>query len=661
MHRNRREAELLFATIYAGLPLYGAESGSRMAVTVCHVILGLLLLRALFAPRTEFRIPPLVLKFSAIAYLFFFVFDAARISDSLILASTHLVFFISVYQPLDPETRANHGQRLLIALLICITSLATSTSLSIVFFLVGFVVLTFRQLIDLTHSHAAIDAETTPLDGPPKAAAFTYLLPTAMIAVVLFPALPRVHNPFVRGFTGALEGSSTGLSDSIDFSVNRNITPDPTVVARVWMPQDAVPFFTPLRLRGSVYDGWIDRRWKASSPGIPRRVPVDRDGRFAIGKPVGFSRSVTVQQSVIRERRVYLPSGTHHVKGVPRLTEYGRRTIYAVPASSSGIIAYEAEMSRRILPIDDKAAAPKLPGYPISPRVAAMAENLTRGATTPEEIAGRIEEHLSTKFEYVPNPATLGRPFNVDEFLLRERRGHCEYFAAGMVVLLEARGVPSRIVGGFYGGKLNPLTGYFTLLKSDAHAWVEVWNGREWVTYDPTPASLRPGNQKQGLIRAYASALADSVNYFWDRYILTFGLQDQVTLLMRALEGTRSALRSAKQELTRFRSQLFSASGLIALVLVVAAFLFLRRLLVWRQPLFHRTLDELQRAGFQISDSTTPDELMKQVERQRPELTRDLRIIFDTHERERFSSTGITLSDRRTARDAFRRVVAVTS
>ena len=92
----------------------------------------------------------------------------------------------------------------------------------------------------------------------------------------------------------------------------------------------------------------------------------------------------------------------------------------------------------------------------------------------------------------MPEPALRG--MTVDDFLLKDRRGHCEYFAAGMVALMTAVDVPARIVGGFYGGKLNPLTGYFIVRREDAHAWVEVFDGGAWQTFDPTPATLRPGN-----------------------------------------------------------------------------------------------------------------------------------------------------------------------
>src|SRR5262249_8047284 len=150
--------------------------------------------------------------------------------------------------------------------------------------------------------------------------------------------------------------------------------------------------------------------------------------------------------------------------------------------------------------------------YPVTPPVLALARRIVGNRTDTMGKAAAIEHYLSTRFRYIPNPADIGHTMTVDDFLLREQRGHCEYFAARMVALLTAVDVPARIVGGFYGGKLNPLTGYFIVRREDAHAWVEVYDGAAWQTFDPTPASLRPGNQQTGLVGAYALALSDSVN-----------------------------------------------------------------------------------------------------------------------------------------------------
>ena len=111
--------------------------------------------------------------------------------------------------------------------------------------------------------------------------------------------------------------------------------------------------------------------------------------------------------------------------------------------------------------------------------------------------AAAIEAYLSTRFRYVADPSKIGHTMTVDQFLLREHRGHCEYFAAGMVALMTALDVPARIVGGFYGGTLNPLTGYFVIRREDAHAWVEVWDGKV-VADVRSDAGVAPSRQRAG-------------------------------------------------------------------------------------------------------------------------------------------------------------------
>ncbi len=94
----------------------------------------------------------------------------------------------------------------------------------------------------------------------------------------------------------------------------------------------------------------------------------------------------------------------------------------------------------------------------------------------------------------------------IEDFLLNQRQGHCQYFAAGMVALLRQHGIPSRIVGGYRPTEFNSY-GYFSVRQSDAHAWVEGLFSREqlentelagwlspqigsyWVRFDPTPAA----------------------------------------------------------------------------------------------------------------------------------------------------------------------------
>jgi hypothetical protein len=275
--------------------------------------------------------------------------------------------------------------------------------------------------------------------------------------------------------------------------------------------------------------------------------------------------------------------------------------------------------------------------YPITPPVAALARGIVRDAAAPREQARRIERYLLANYRYLQRPEQIGRTMSVDDFLLREKRGHCEYFAAGMVALMTAVGVPARIVGGFYGGRLNPLTGYFVIRREDAHAWVEVWEGTRWQTYDPTPASLRPGNTHDGLLRTYLTAISDSVTYFWDRYILTYGLGDQLALAAEMIRRGIDALgffRQSAAGLAR-RVTLARVAELALMVATVVGFLLLLRR--HRRSLFDDLSSHLSRHGIEVGPATTMEEALARLRTERPDAAAELEPLVALYDAERFS------------------------
>jgi hypothetical protein len=225
-----------------------------------------------------------------------------------------------------------------------------------------------------------------------------------------------------------------------------------------------------------------------------------------------------------------------------------------------------------------------------------------------------------------------------DDFLLRERRGHCEYFAAGMVALLSAQGVPARIVGGFYGGRLNPLTGYFLIRREDAHAWVEAWDGSKWTTFDPTPPAMRPGNAQAGLLSTYASAISDSVNYFWDRYVLTYGLSDQIALVAEMLTRGRTMLDALRAAL-RNRPRLSAMDGVIAIAAILFVVMLIAAIARRRRSLFHILAAHLAKLGIEVGLSMTMEEALRVLRSQHEDAARDLEPLIAMYEEERFSAS----------------------
>ncbi len=129
--------------------------------------------------------------------------------------------------------------------------------------------------------------------------------------------------------------------------------------------------------------------------------------------------------------------------------------------------------------------------------------------------------------------------------------GHCEFFAGSFVLLARAAGHPARLVVGFHGGQWNGFSNNLTVYNRDAHAWAEIWNGRDgWLRVDPTPGAVGPSAveptgaaaMQAGADRSWTARL-ESLRMFWYRRVVNF---DQ-----RAQRATVEAIKTTTQQLGR--------------------------------------------------------------------------------------------------------------
>jgi transglutaminase-like putative cysteine protease len=148
----------------------------------------------------------------------------------------------------------------------------------------------------------------------------------------------------------------------------------------------------------------------------------------------------------------------------------------------------------------------KLPGMPAS--VTQLAQRLTSGLG-PYEAARAISDYFTNGkngFKYSTDaPEGDGRAPLVT--FLDKKSGFCQQYAAAAAVLMRLVGLPSRVVLG-YTHKAPDARGEFTVMTSDAHAWVEVYlESIGWVPFDPTPFSGADAGRAIGL--PYAPHLVD--------------------------------------------------------------------------------------------------------------------------------------------------------
>ncbi|HEX6160135.1 MAG TPA: transglutaminase domain-containing protein [Thermoanaerobaculia bacterium] len=632
MTRRGREIETLLLAMFAALPLYLTQAIGPLPLIAFHVYLGLIVLRVV-AKKSPDLIPANVMRAIAILYVPFYVVDAAMISRSAIAASTHLVLFIAAYQPSEALQRNNQAQRLLTTGLIFTASLATSTHITIVLFVVVFAWFMFRQMMYVSHMETVRALGRQYDQAPSGRSATFYLAGATLIGSLMFPILPRVRNPLVQGISGGLPGATTGLSETINLSEPRQNPADAALVARVWIDPAARPFAVPVRLRGTVYDRFENGEWKQTRTGL--RHFGERDGAYTLARPLGPGGSAAVEMRPMNGQ-LFLPVGTYEVSGVQGLYEGPSRDMYHLFQVRSEAVTFRVRMAYHTEPLRLARVSPV--SYPVTPEVRALAREVVAGQTDPEKQAVRIVTWMLREFRYVADPADLGRTsMSLEDFLLRERAGHCEYFAAGTVAMLTALDVPARVVGGFYGGRYNPLAGFFSIRREDAHAWVEMWNGTRWVTYDSTPPSLRPGGGGENALEMLFGAVGESITYFWDRYVLTFGLGDQIALFTEAITRGRDLLIGARARTAAAGRALLQPQTLIVVGVIGAAAMllfFARR----KRSLFDLLAAQLRLRGIEVGPAMTMEEALQTLRAQQPDAARALAPLITLYEEERFSA-----------------------
>jgi transglutaminase-like putative cysteine protease len=179
-----------------------------------------------------------------------------------------------------------------------------------------------------------------------------------------------------------------------------------------------------------------------------------------------------------------------------------------------------------------------------------------------EEFARRATAWLRAHHAYLLSVKVPGAPGRDDivRWLDSTEPGYCEYFAAGFAVLARSAGFPTRVVTGFRGGVLNAFENYYMVKNSDAHAWAEIYDGKEkWERVDPTPGAVETiealaaqvGRQEHD---GSWSARFDSLRVLWYRRIVNFDSRAQVQMLEQVKSFTLdsgSALRERFEALSK--------------------------------------------------------------------------------------------------------------
>jgi len=384
-----------------------------------------------------------------------------------------------------------------------------------------------------------------------------------------------------------------GFNDQVQLGQFGLIKDNPTVVMRVEFDKKNARDLVPPYWRGIAFDTYDGKRWfksvlrpKTTLARYGREVLLNRRFNGNGAKAVQHIYLDPMEQRVIfgldRIIRLELPVSN---AALPRRHRAIQRDVYGdlfyeqldeiafkytvesqrpkIPGSllKMPLEAYRSEQQK----LAERGYAPylQLPKQ-LPPKIRELARPIVGDASTVSGAVDRIERHLKLNYDYTLNLKRRDGLSPLQDFLFEQKRGHCEYFATAMVVLLRSVGIGARLVNGFHGGEWNDYGGYLAVTQGNAHSWVEVklseedctdkpcsWSNR-WWTRDPTPAAAT-GPKTSGLLDRFRQ-YADAFRMRWYKYVIEYDLEQQVGFLA-ALRETWRSLGKPAASLTKHQGE----------------------------------------------------------------------------------------------------------
>ena len=592
-----------------------------------------LLLRGLLAAGwIRFDIPPLIVTAVTLTYIGFYPVDYFYISRSFIPTAVHLVFFVAVVKILTGHTNRDYLFLKLIALLELLAACILSSRLNFFFFLLLFLILGVATFAsdEIRHSRQRrqLIAKVASRGLAMRLAAVVSGVSAGILVITagLFFFLPRTARAAFQHLVSH-RYHLVGFSNHVTLGEIGEIKRENTPVMHIKMdhPEDRS---LALKWRGASLSEFNGRAW-FNRPSAGEILRPERGGLLRLE-----SDSERRRQGRFISYAVYmndLASDALFFAGSPQFLRIDSPIVrrpfdnYSVQYADLRNIWYQAysrldpplrdvdllaENKEQPAPLSDSLRSVYLQLPRLDPRIIALTRRVVGAETAPGSEARLIEDHLRTRYAY-----TLELPPTEPEdplafFLFHRKKGHCEYFASAMAVMLRVAGIPSRVVTGFQSGVYNPISNSLLIRTSDAHSWVEAWlPNRGWTTFDPTPPDPNPA---QVSLWTRLGFYADAAEVLWNDWVLNYNLDRQLQLAAKMGETSRNVGAgwfnfsrfsfSAAWENVKLFLKKFGVLLLGLIVLLGVCWSFGRE--GWRRWKTRRRVLKLQQGRAEASDAT---------------------------------------------------------
>lgn len=436
---------------------------------------------------------------------------------------------------------------------------------------------------------------------------------TLALTLVVFFTLPRWGRHPWRGATPGTR-HTVGFSDRVTLGELGTILESPEEVLRLQLSDYSsdVPLRVPeVYLRGTVLTHYEDGEWQYRGPS-QFDVPVPL-GAVPLPSTEGLVRQKIVIEPMDHEalfcvwpfasrgsdERLFINPGRQLL--LRRHDLMGERFVYELATNA---FHRNAQLPRTPASRRDRIDArflrepPPAEGRGALPGLVALADQWLEEASLDRDdhfVCARVLERQlrdSGQFEYSLEGQQRDASVDaIEDFVTNNRRGHCEYFATALVLMLRSQGIPARLVVGYKTDEWNDLGKFFQVRQLHAHTWVEAYLSPThqpdrpeladlpfrtpfgaWIRLDPTPPGAATRVNK--LLDLFGKSF-DWLNFVWASYIIEMDQPRQHEVIYDPLaealsEAARRLVHPRWWQTTLDRIAGAVGTGLRNLILVLA-------------------------------------------------------------------------------------------
>lgn len=522
-----------------------------------------LLYRVILLLRGMHRvIPERWISYLSMAYILFYAIDYFVISGSFLNATVHMVLFSMLLKIFSVQRDRDHIYLAILSFLMVLSAalLTVDVLFLAVFFVFMLLAVTTFMSMEMKRSSDAfvLPGSLTDSRGFGRSlSCFGVLLVFAIVAgaALIFFVLPRVSAGYLTAFAPRND-LVTGFSENVRLGEIGQIKQSSSVVMHVQFTDGKAPS-PELKWRGVGLGTFDGRRWYNPvgnlalanyTNGYLYVGPHATEGRQpgkAEPRPAGALTSYRVVMEPIATNVFFLATDPYDLSGNYREVDLDQAGSVFNNDRERAITAY---LGRSTFPVRHGITLPEstpvdpatLDAYlqlpATDPRVTDLSRKITSLAKNDFDRATGLERYLRENYGYTLQLPSSQVADPLAHFLFERKKGHCEYFASAMAIMLRTIRIPSRVVNGFRNGQYNDLTGSYIIRASDAHSWVEAYiSGYGWITFDPTP----PDPLHESNVWSRMMLYADAGREFWREWVINYDYRRRETLGQETTVKTR--------------------------------------------------------------------------------------------------------------------------